>query len=137
MVDTRQQRAEHLAIADDAADRSAAEPDAVIAALAADQAAPGALALGLMIGQRDLERGVGGLRPGIAEEHVIEAGGREIGDAACEFERLRNPELERRRVIERLGLLGDRCRNLRAAMAGIGAPHPGAASMILRPSTVK
>ncbi len=125
MVDARQQRAEHLAIVDDAADRSAAEADAVIAALAADQAGAGALALDLMIGQRDLERGIGGLRSGIAEEHVIEAGGREIGDAACEFEGLRNAELERRRIIQRLGLLGDRRRNLGAAVAGIGAPHAG------------
>ena len=40
MIDAGQQRAEHLAVVDDAADGSAAEADAVIAALAADQ--PGA-----------------------------------------------------------------------------------------------
>jgi hypothetical protein len=37
MVDAGQQRAEELAVVDDAADRNAAEADAVIAALAADQ----------------------------------------------------------------------------------------------------
>ena len=42
MVDAGQQRAEDLAVADDAADGSAAEADAVIAALAADQARCGA-----------------------------------------------------------------------------------------------
>src|SRR5439155_10188243 len=44
MIDAGQERSEHLAVADDAADRSAAEADAVIAALAADQASAGALA---------------------------------------------------------------------------------------------
>src|SRR5438105_7688653 len=123
MVDAGQERAEHLAIADDAADGSAAEADAVIAALAADQAGAGALTRDLMIGQRDLERGVGGFRSRVAEEHMIKPGRREIGDAACKLESLRYAELERRRVIQRLGLLGDRLRNLAAAVAGIGAPH--------------
>jgi hypothetical protein len=38
MIDAGQQRAEELAVVDHAADRNAAEADAVIAALAADQA---------------------------------------------------------------------------------------------------
>ena len=80
----------------------------MIAALAADQAGAGALAVDLVIGERDLERGVGRFRAGIAEEHVVEPGGRQIGDAAGELEGLRNAELERRRVIQRLGLLADR-----------------------------
>ena len=125
MIDAGQQRAEHLAVVDDAADRGAAEADAVIAALAADQAGAGALAVELVIGQRDLQRGIGGFRAGIAEEHVVEPVRREIGDAAGKLERLRNAELERRRVIERRGLLGDRFRNLGAAVAGIAAPHAG------------
>ena len=45
VVDAGQQRAEHLAVGDDAADRDAAEIDAVIAALAADQAEARAVAL--------------------------------------------------------------------------------------------
>ena len=125
VIDARQQRAEHLAVIDDAADGRAAEADAVIAALAADQPGAGALAVDLVIGQRDLQRGIGGLRSGVAEEHVIEAGGRQIGDAAGEFEGLRNAELERRRVVQRLGLLADRLGNLGAAVAGIAAPHAG------------
>ena len=40
MIDAGEQRAEEFAVVDDAADRNAAEADAVIAALAADQ--PGA-----------------------------------------------------------------------------------------------
>ena len=43
VVDAGQQRAELLAVGDDAADRDAAEIDAVIAALAADQAEARAL----------------------------------------------------------------------------------------------
>src|SRR6267378_6463289 len=99
VIDARQEGAEHLAVADDAAHRSTAEADAVIAALAADQPGAGALALDLMIGQRDLERGIGGLRSGIAEENMIEPGRREIGDAAREVEGLRNAELKRRCII--------------------------------------
>ena len=126
MIDAGQQRAEHFAVADDAADRGAAETDAVIAALPADQPGAGALAVELVPGQRDLQRGIGGFRSGIAEEHVVESVRREIGDAAGQFERLRNAELERRRVIQRRGLLADRLGEIwRAAMAGIAAPHAG------------
>ena len=125
VIDAGQKRAEHLAVVDDAAHRGAAEADAMIAALAADQPGAGALAVDLVIGQRDLQRGVGGLRSGIAEEYVVEAGGREVGDAACKLERLGNAELERRRVVQRLGLFGDRRGNLGAAVAGIAAPHAG------------
>ena len=123
MIDAGQERAEHLSVADDAADGGAAKTDAVIAALTADQADAAALAVDLVIGQRDLERGVGRFRAGIAEEHMVEACGRQFRDAAGEFEGLRDAELERRRIVQRLGLLGDRRRNLGAAMAGIGAPH--------------
>ena len=66
VVDAGQQRSEHFPVIDDAADRGAAKANAMIAALAADQAGAGALALGLMIGQRDLERGIGGFRSRIA-----------------------------------------------------------------------
>ena len=63
VIDAGQQRSEHLAVVDNAADRSTAEADAVIAALAADQAGARALTVDLMIGQRDLERGISGFRP--------------------------------------------------------------------------
>ena len=137
MVDAGQQRAEHLAVADDAADGGAAKADAVIAALAADQADAAALAVDLVIGERDLERGVGRLRAGIAEEHVVEACGRQFRDAAGEFEGLRDAELERRRIVERLGLLGDRRRIWVRPWPALVHHMPEAPSMILRPSTVK
>src|SRR5260370_31045363 len=101
MIEPRQQRAVHLAVIDDAADRSAAKTDAVIAALAADQAGAAALALDLVIGQRDFERGIGGLRTGIAEENVIEAFWGEVRDAACQLKRLPESEFKKRRLNHR------------------------------------
>ena len=78
----------NLAVVDDAADRNAAEADAVIAALAADQAGALALAADVVVGERDLQRGVDRLRTRIAEEHVVEIARRERGDAARELEGL-------------------------------------------------
>src|SRR5947209_13235148 len=100
MIDAGEQRAEELAVVDDAANRDAAETNPVIAALAADQAGAGALAADVMIGKRDLERGVDRLRAGIAEEHVIEIAGRQRRDTARQLESIRMGELERRRVVE-------------------------------------
>ena len=97
--------AERLAVADDAADRDAAEVDAVIALLAADQARLRALALRAPVRARHLERRVGGLGARAGEEHVVEAGGRELLDLVRELERQRVAELERRRVVERRDLL--------------------------------
>src|SRR5258708_31791013 len=68
----------------------------MIAALTADQAGARSLALDLVKGQRDLERGIGGFRPGIAEKYVIQSGGRELGDAACQLKGLGDTELGRR-----------------------------------------
>ena len=73
VVDAGEQRAEHLAVADDAADRDAAEADAVIAALAADQPRARAFAARAVIGERDLERRVDRFGAGIGEEDVVEA----------------------------------------------------------------
>ncbi len=127
VIDAGDQRAEHLAVADDAADRDAAEADAVIAALAADQPHARGVAAHVVIGERDLERGVDRLRAGIAEEHVIEIAGRERGDAARQFERLGMRELEGRRVVEFGRLALDRRDDRIAVMAGIGAPQAGGA----------
>ncbi len=80
-----------------------------------------------MIGERDLERGVDRLRAGIAEEHAVEIAGRQRRDPARQLERFRVRKLERRRVIELLGLALDRGDDRLAVMAGIGAPQPGGA----------
>ena len=78
VVDAGQQRAEELAVVDDAADRDAAEADAVIAALAADEARALPLARHVPVGERDLERGVDRLGAGVAEEDVVEVARREL-----------------------------------------------------------
>ena len=127
MIDAVQRRAEHLAVRHDAADRDAAEADAVIAALAPDQPHARGFAAHVVVGERDLERGVDRLRAGIAEEHVIEIARRKRRDAARKLERLGMRELERRRIVEFGGLLLD-CRNDRiAVVTRVAAPHAGGA----------
>ena len=127
MIDAGQQRAELLAVVDDAADRDAAEADAVIAALAADQPHPRRIAADIVKSQRDLERGVDRFRAGIAKEHMIEIAGRQRRDARRQFERLGMGELERRRVIELGRLARNGGDNGIAIMAGIAAPKAGGA----------
>ena len=137
VVDAGEQRAELPAIGHDAADRDAAEADAVIAALAADQARAGALAADVVIGERDLERGVDRLRARVAEEDMIEIARRQRRDPAGELEGARMGELERRRIVELGRLRADRRHDRVAVMAGIGAPQAGGAvDARSRPSAV-
>src|SRR3546814_19428502 len=67
---------EGLLVAHHAGHAEAAEVHAVVGALAADQAQALPLALGLVVGQRDLQRGVARLGAGIGEEDVVEVGRR-------------------------------------------------------------
>src|ERR1019366_3181298 len=127
MIDAGEQRAAQLAVPDDAADRDAAEADAVITALAANQPHARGVAAHIVKRQCDLERAVDRLRAGIAEEHMIEVAGGERGDAARQLERLGVRKLERRRVVELGRLALDRRHDRLAVMAGIGAPQPGGA----------
>ncbi len=138
MIDAGEQRAELLAVVDDAADRDAAEADAVIAALAADQPHARGVAAHVVIGERDLERGVDRFRTGIAEEHMVEIAGRERRDPARQLERLGMAELEGRRVVERRCFALDR-RDDRARGCGRHwcTTGPAAPSISLRPSLVK
>ena len=85
-----------LAVVDHAADRDAAEADAVIGALATDQTLARALPAHILIGERDLERRVDGLGARIAEERMVEIARRELGQAGGELERQRMGELEGR-----------------------------------------
>ena len=71
MRDAGQADAERLAVLDHAGDRDAAEVDAVIGAVAADQADALALAARPVVGERDLERGVDRLGARVAEEDVV------------------------------------------------------------------
>ena len=138
VVDARQHGAEPFAIVDHAAHGDAAEADAVIAALTADEARARAFAAGAMIGERDLERAVDRLRAGVAVESVVEVARQQGGMARRQLEGLGMAHLERRRVVHLVELLGDRRLDLLAAVAGIDAPQAGAVpSMILRPSGVQ
>ena len=107
MIDAGQKRAEGFAVVDDAADRNAAEADAVIAAFAADQARAPGFAAAVVIGERDLQRGIDRFRTGVAEEHMLKTRGRQRGDAACELEGLGMTELERRQLFDELNKVLD------------------------------
>ena len=80
MVDAGEQRAELLAVVDDAADGNAAESDAVIPALPSNQPHARGVAAHVVIGERDLERGVDRFRTGVAEKYVIEISRGERGN---------------------------------------------------------
>ena len=123
MIDARQHGAEGLAVVAKAADRHAAEADAVIAALAPDEARALRLAARIPVGERDLHRGVDRFRSGIAEEHMIEIGRRHRRDPARQLERFRIGVLEGRREIHFRGLRLDRGHDRLAVMPGIGAPQ--------------
>ena len=125
VVDAGQERAELLAVADHAADRDAAEIDAVVAAFAADQADARSLAAGALIGDGDLEGGLDRLGAGVGEEDVVEPR-RHVGDQPRgELEDFRVAHLEGRGVVELLGLARDCLADPRAAVAGVAAPQSG------------
>src|SRR5262245_34689104 len=71
VIDAGQQRSEQFALANDAADRGAAEADAVIATLASNQAGARSLTPHAVVGDRDLERSIDGFRTRVGEEHPI------------------------------------------------------------------
>ena len=62
VVDACEHGAEDFAVGDHAADRDAAEADAMIAAFAPDEPRARAFAIGAVIGDGDFERRVGGFR---------------------------------------------------------------------------
>ncbi len=122
MVDAGEEGTEEFAVVDHAADRNAAEADAVIAALAADQALARAGPAHIVVGERDLERRVGGLGARIAEEGVVEIARGELGQARRQLKRRRMGELEGRREIELGRLALDRGDDRRAVVSGVAAP---------------
>ncbi len=123
VVDARQMRGEGPAVGDHAADRHAAEADTVIAALAADQAGAGRLAVGAVVGERDLQRRVDRFGAGIGEEDTVQVLRCDLGETLGEIEGQRMAHLERGREIQRHQLALDRGGDLPAAVAGIDAPE--------------
>ena len=123
VVHARHQRAENLAVADDAADRGAAEIDAVVALLAADQADALALAALAVVGDRELERGIHRLGARVGEEDARHALGQQRRELLGELEGRRMAHLERRREVQRRHRLLHRLDDGLAAMAGVDAPQ--------------
>ena len=112
-----------LAVGDHAADRDAAEVDAVVALLAANQARLAALALQAPVSARHLQRRVGGFGAAGGEEHVIEPRGRQAFQLVGQLERQWVAELERGRIVELRGLLAHGLGDLAPAMAEARAPQ--------------
>src|SRR5690606_33042362 len=125
VVDAGDARAEGLPVRPDAAHRHAAEVDAVVAALAADQPEALALAAGTVVGKRDLEGRIGRLGAGIGEEDARVALGRNLRKPLGELKGDRVAHLERGREVELRRLLADRLDDPRPAVAGVDAPEAG------------
>ena len=89
--------AEMISVMDEIMSGDATEAHAVIPAFPTDQTHARGVAANVVIGERNLERGVDGLGTGVAEKYVIEIGRGERGNPAREFKGLRMAELERRR----------------------------------------
>ena len=120
---------EDTAVVDQTPHRDAAEADAVITALPADQPRPRALADGALIGDGDLQRRVDGLRSGSGEEYPVEAGLRSAGShgrkAFSKFEGDRMSHLERRRIVQFGQLAANRIGDAQPAVSGVDAPQAG------------
>ena len=125
MGNVAEQVAELPPVVGDAADRQAAETDAVIAARPADQHGALRLARRLVIGQRNLQRGIDRFGPRVDEEHVVEIAGQQGGDARRQLELQRMPHLERGRIVHAFGLGADRLHDLGPPVAGVDAPQAG------------
>jgi hypothetical protein len=122
MIDARQHGTEPLAVVDHAADGDAAETDAVIATFTPDEAGARALAVGAMVGERDLERAVDRFRARVAVEGVIEVARQKRCVTRGQFEGLGMAHLERRCIVHLVELLGDCRLDLLASVARVHAP---------------
>ena len=131
--DARQARAELAPVVDEPRQRDAAEVDAVVGALARDEHVAPALAARLVVGERDLHRGVDGFGAGVGEEDAVEVARRQLGDARRELELLRVRAQERRAEVELAQLLADGVGDLRRPWPAETQNRPDDASMILSP----
>ena len=101
MVDARDhQRREHLAVGRNAAHRNAAHADAMIGALAADDARAGGIASRAVVGDGNLEGGIDSLRAGIDKEHAITWPAGQFDQSAGQRKRGGVTHLEARREVE-------------------------------------
>ena len=110
MVDAGQHIAEHLAVRRNAADRDAAETDAMITALAANKAGSGALTDGPLIGERHLQGCVDRFGTGISEHHLT-VPLQHPGQPGGKLEGQRVADLKTGRIVELFNLLAHRLDN--------------------------
>src|SRR6185437_2961939 len=122
MIDAAEHRAEEFAVVGNAANRDAAEIDAVIAALAPDQPRARALADGALIRNCDLERGLDRFGAGVGVKYAVEIARKQRGNARGQLERLGVPHLEGGRVIHFRRLSLDRADDLGVAVPRVAAP---------------
>ena len=120
------ERAELSLVQPDTAHTETAEVNAVVGLLPPDQHAALPLAPGLMIGQRDLQRGIDGLGAGIGEEDVIEARGH-LRQPVGGFEGDGVALIKAMGKIQRRGLLLDGLDDRLAIVACVAAPQPASA----------
>ena len=125
VVDAGKQRPVGRAVGAHAAHGDPAEAHPVVGALAADQAGAGALTAPPVEGERDLQRGVHRLGPGVDEERVSEVARQDRLQLAGQLERRRMAHLEGGRVVELRDLALHGLHDLRPAVAGVHAPHAG------------
>ena len=125
VIDASQHVAEHLAVGDHAADRDAAEADAVVAAFAPDETGTTALAAAAVVGQRHLQRGIDRLAARVGIEHVVEVARCHQGELRRQLELLWMAVLEWRCEVERGGSFLNRLDDRLAGMAGVDAEQSG------------
>ena len=126
VVHARQQRgAVDLAVGRNAAHAHAAEVDAVVAALAADEDVAVAFAARPVVGQRHLQGRVGRFRAGVAEQHLVQVAGRHGRDHLGGTEGLVVADAEGGRVVQRVQLGLDGLVDGLAVVARAHAPQAG------------
>jgi hypothetical protein len=126
VVHPRQQRgAEHLAVGRNAAHAHAAKAHAVVALFAADEDVAVAFAARAVVGQRHLQGGIGSLRAGVAEQHLVQVAGCHGGNHFRRLESLVIAGLEGGGVVQRVQLALDGLVDRLAVVAGAHAPQAG------------
>ena len=125
VVDAGQAGAEQPPVVGDPPHRNAAEADAVIAARPADQPGPHPIAAHAVIGERDLQRGIRRLRPGIDEKDVVDIAGHQFGQPGRIAERQGMAHLEARGIVKRPHLAGDRVADPWIVVPGVHTPEAG------------
>jgi hypothetical protein len=107
-----------------ATERGAAEAAAMIAPLAGDEPRARALSGKLVIGERNLERGIDRLGARVAEEDAVEIARRKLGQARGQRKGRGVRRLEGRGIVEPPRLTADRLNDRFPAMTGVAAPQP-------------